>query len=301
MIAASTDTFVETQNASSVHLFTNAPVTSKGPEESVINLATVTPSLALQTSRNEVRVDPPVDLIARRAVTNDIREKFNDVFEVKKNLSICTGFDHMPFEVFSDEVNTVGCFCTEKAYKFFAALNANPYVLDIIRSGHHPVLSQEVKSYEFKNNGSYRKYIDFALPEILKLIKTGRVEVVKDKPEFINPLHVVDQVTKKRLILDCSHLNNFIEIPSFKYEDHKSALCYFKKGGFMIGYDLKDGYNQILIDKRFRKYLSFQFEHEGKTVYARYVCGPFASKIFRMYSQKFFVHLPSTGELVESR
>ena len=230
----------------------------------------------------------PVDLIEREKAVNLVKTKFDDIFEVEKNLAVCADFEHIDFDQFSDEVNTVGCFCTDKALRFFKALNASPYVLNIIENGHHPVLTGKVERYEIDNHSSFRKHSEFAIPELLKLIKTGRVEIVDKKPDFLNPLHVVEQPTKKRLILDCSHLNDFIEIPSFKYEDHKSALCSFKKNGFMITYDLKDGYNQILIDKRFRKYLSFKFVYKGKTIYAQYVCGPFGLKDLPYVFTKIF-------------
>ena len=80
---------------------------------------------------------------------------------------------------------------------------------------------------------------------------------------------------KDWLILDCSHLNDFIDIPSIKFDDYKVELEYFKEKGWMIAFDLKDGYNQISIHKDFRQYLYFQFEHEGKIYFARYVCGCF--------------------------
>ena len=265
---------------------TRKPPTSSRTDES----ATVVENPS-QRARNPTEVsiaNEPVDLIARKDMADSVRSKFSDIFEVERNKAICTDFEHIPFERFSDEVDTVGCLSTKKSLEFYRALNASPYVLDIIENGHHSVFSEEVKGYEFKNNGSFKKHIDFAVPELLKLIKTGRVEIVQEKPEFINPLHVVDQVVKKRLILDCSYLNNFIEVPAFKYEDHKAGLCYFKKGGYMINFDLKDGYNQILIHKDFRKYLSFQFEYKGKVIYARYVCGCFGLKDLPYVFTKIF-------------
>ena len=286
--AARSVTSRETQNAEIARI--RGQITTNPTDESATGIEKRMESRTGMSRQNQTKVnsDTPVDLISREAVASEVRTKFNDVFEVNKNKLVCTGFEHMPFEKFSDEVNTVGCFCTDKALAFYRALDASPYILDIIEKGHHPVLSQEVPPFEIKNRPSLNKYIDFALPEILKLIETGRVEVLKEKPKFLNPLHVVDQVVKKRLILDCSHLNSYIEIPHFKYEDYKSALCLFKKHGYMIAYDLKDGYNQLLMHKEFRKYLSFQFQYKGKTVYARYLCGPFGLKDLPYVFTKLF-------------
>ena len=65
--------------------------------------------------------------------------------------------------------------------------------------------------------------------EVLRLIKIKRVEVVTEKPHIVNPLSVAVQRTKSRLILDCSYLNDFVEVPKFKYEDVSDALNYFNK------------------------------------------------------------------------
>ena len=212
-----------------------APFTRELPTSNPMDELAKNPEI-LQSPPNhsEVRdVEKPVDLIEREKVAESVRSKFNDIFDVSGNNAACADFEHIQFEQFSDEVNTVGCFCTPKALTFFKALDAKPYVLNIIENGHHPVLTQKVDSFEIENRSSFNKHLDFAIPELLKLIKTGRVEVVKEKPEFLNPLHVVEQPNKNRLILDCSHLNEFIEIPTIKYEDHKSALCSFKKNSFM--------------------------------------------------------------------
>ena len=110
---------------------------------------------------------------------------------------------------------------------------------------------------------------------ILELISKGKVEVVDKKPYIVNPLSVAVQRKKSRLILDCSFLNEFIEVPRFKYEDVLNGLNYFKKDCFMITWDLKNGYHQILINKEFRKYLGFKFQYKGKVLYCQYCVGPF--------------------------
>ena len=44
----------------------------------------------------------------------------------------------------------------------------------------------------------------------------------------------------------------------------------------------------ILINKKFRKYLSFKFEHKGTIIYARYKCGPFGLKDLPYIFTKIF-------------
>ena len=66
------------------------------------------------------------------------------------------------------------------------------------------------------------------------LIEKGKVEVLAHRPFIVNPLSVAVQRTKLRLILDCSFLNDYIEVPRFKYEDVVEGLNYFKKGCTMF-------------------------------------------------------------------
>ena len=78
-----------------------------------------------------------------------------------------------------------------------------------------------------------------------------------------------------RLILDCSFLNKFIAVPSFKMADYRTAKSLFDKDGYMFGFDLKDGYYHLQIEPEFRNYLGFKFEWQGKVYYARYLVAPF--------------------------
>ena len=96
--------------------------------------------------------------------------------------------------------------------------------------------------------------------EIQELLDNGCISEVIDRPEFINPLHVASQSSgKKRLILDPSHLNNFIVKTSVKCEDLKTVIQ-FLKSDYVFSFDIKSGYHHIGIFEEHRKYLSLQFE-----------------------------------------
>ena len=100
--------------------------------------------------------------------------------------------------------------------------------MNVLKNGHHPNLIGKVPDYEIKNNGSFHKHTEFAIKEVKRLIELGKVEVLSYKPKCVNPLHVVVQRTKSRLILDCTVLNKFIEVPKIKYEDYRTALNFFQ-------------------------------------------------------------------------
>jgi hypothetical protein len=130
-------------------------VTSNRTVESDSKKETQAHTLVQMNRREPDLVRTEVDLSYRKGVQEKVREKFDDIFDVRHNSQLCSSFEHSNFDKFSDEINTVGRLCTEKSVKFFEAIGASSYVLDIMKNGHHPVLIDEVSSYEIPNNGSF--------------------------------------------------------------------------------------------------------------------------------------------------
>ena len=62
---------------------------------------------------------------------------------------------------------------------------------------------------------------------------------------------------KLGLVLDLSHLNQFLEIPKIKFDDLKSILHALPRGGYMATFDLQSGYHHVKIKKEHRIYLGF--------------------------------------------
>ena len=135
--------------------------------------------------------------------------KFDDVYKVYHNC------DKFPADVenFDDSLNVKGRLHRPESIQFFREIGASEFILNTLQNGHHPTLIGPVPTYEIENHGSFRKHIEFATKDIMNLIAKGRVEIVEKKPKLINPLHVVVQRTKTRLILDCSILNKFVKVP----------------------------------------------------------------------------------------
>ena len=206
---------------------------------------------------------------------NDIREKFKDVFQVKDD---CSSFGDFDIENVGNDCSVAGRLNEPKYVEFFRSLGTSDYVMNTLENGHKPVLSGEVPRYDRGNNKSFYEHQDFAVAEIKNLIAQGKAELVEEKPWVVNPLGVSVEPTKKRLILDCSWLNGFVVVPSFKMEDVKTARSFFKKGGYLFTFDMKDGYHHLGIEESFRDYLGFSFVEDGKTYYARFLVAPFGLK-----------------------
>ena len=60
----------------------------------------------------------------------------------------------------------------------------------------------------------------------------------------MNPLSVVEG-KKKRLVSDISHVNKFLFIPKFHYEDLSSLSQVFAKDDWLFNWDLKSGYHHV--------------------------------------------------------
>ena len=139
--------------------------------------------------------------------------------------------------------------------------------------GHFSKFHSPVPPIERKNNASFYKHIQWGTQEVRKLIKEGKVEVVKEKPYCVNPLHVVIQPKKNRLVLDCSILNDYIDAPKFKLDDYKVALNFFKEKGYIFVYDFRDGYYHVKLHNDFKKYLGFKLVLDGQLTYGQFCVG----------------------------
>ena len=200
--------------------------------------------------------------IERAEKSGATKAKFEDILNVS-NVTDCQNIS-IDLDSFSDDINVNGSLCKPESVQFFKKLGASDYIIKTLTDGHYSTFTNDVPSYERRNNKSFYEHEEFAVNDILELIKKGKVEVLNSKPHIVNPLSVAVQRNKLWFILDCSYVNQFVDVPKFKYEDVKEALQSFKKGCSMIKWDLKNGYHMIRIHK------DFCFTYKGKTIYAQY-------------------------------
>ena len=78
----------------------------------------------------------------------------------------------------------------------------------------------------------------------------------------MNPLSIVEG-KKKRLFLDLRHVNKFLFIPKFHYEDLSSLSQVFAKDDWLFNWDLKCGYHHVNIYKPHQQYLGFSWVIDG--------------------------------------
>ena len=98
--------------------------------------------------------------------------------------------------------------------------------------------------------------------EVEAMLAKGALEIARDPgPGFYSRLFLVEKATGGwRPVIDLSHLNDFVQLTSFKMETVASVLLSVREGDFLASLDLKDAYFQILIHGSSRKLLRFMSE-----------------------------------------
>ena len=222
------------------------------------------------SNSNESGSEPDVAEQVREEVAVSVRSKFQDVFEVgESSCEVLSEADLGKVE----EVNVAGRLSLPESVNFFESIGAPEFIVSTLRHGHHSQFHSPVPPFERKNNASFYKHEVWAVQEVKNLIKQKKVEVLGSRSYCVNPLHVVIQPKKNRLILDCSILNDYISAPKFKLDDYKVALNFFKEKGWIFVYDFKDGYYHVKMHDNFKQYLGFKLVIDGKLTYCQFCVG----------------------------
>lgn len=155
-------------------------------------------------------------------------------------------------------------------------LGAHDFILDIVSNGYRIPFKSTPPPFSRANHVAARKDSDFVMNSIAELLRNGWAEIVPTPPTCINPLHVAHQPNgKKRLILDLTYVNRFIQTQRFKMDTLQVAAPFFSENGWAFIYDILKGYYHIDISLEFRTYLGFSFELKGVVFYAQYTVCPF--------------------------
>lgn len=114
-----------------------------------------------------------------------------------------------------------------------------------------------------KNNRSALNNPDFIVKEIQSLLNKGIISESKSQPSVINPLVAENKSGKKRIVLDCRHINPCLHKFKVKFEDIRVALDLFNMNSYIFTYDLKSAYHHIDIFEGHRYFLGFSWIHKG--------------------------------------
>ena len=130
-------------------------------------------------------------------------------------------------------VNVIGRL--KEHLSFWHKSKANQWVISIIRDGCALPFVELPPRKEMVNHKSAFDENEFVTQKIEELLLAGCVmEVSHSDVHVLNPLGVVKNSVKKRLILDLRYVNNFLRVPKFKYENIRTARDIFSLGGLVF-------------------------------------------------------------------
>lgn len=109
-------------------------------------------------------------------------------------------------------------------------------------------------------SANMREHHEFISTTLKKWEQMGVIHYVSHQPHIVNPLSVVANERKKRLVLDArsSGLNDVIISPKFALPNLGNIVQTLYSNDFMLKLDLANGFLQLPIQKQEHTYLGFR-------------------------------------------
>ena len=140
-------------------------------------------------------------------------------------------------------------------------LCAPPWILSVITQGYILPFMSAPPPYSRPNQPSAFAESEFVDSAIAELLLGGCIKMVAEQPVVCSPLSVVvNGAGKRRLVVNLRHVNHYLKVQKFKYEDLRVAMLLFKPGEWMFAFDLKSGYHHVDIVEHHQKFLGFRWK-----------------------------------------
>lgn len=92
-----------------------------------------------------------------------------------------------------------------------------------------------------------------------KFLQAGIIEISPTQSkDYLSNFFTIQETTKRRPILDCQQINNYIQCHHFKMEGVPALREIIERNDFICKLDLKDAYVVTPIHPNSKKYLTFQ-------------------------------------------
>ena len=194
-------------------------------------------------------------------------------------------FIHTCFYIFLDRTwefarTTVGgsvAFRLQTHAEFWRSTIQPPqFITNIVEHGYKIQFTSEPPPFVAKNNRSSLENQEFVGEALEALERDHCIRQISSQPYCCNPLTVACGSTKQRLVLDLRHVNQFVYLQHFKYEDLSTFVEIFERGDYFGTFDLKSGYHHVHIHPSCTKYLGFKwvFAH-GQEQFYEFLVLPF--------------------------
>ena len=155
-----------------------------------------------------------------------------------------------------------------QSYSFWVSIGAHPFLLDVIQSGYRIPFRSVPPPLLRPNNRSALEHNDFVYDSLGELFRNGWARLVPEPPHCVSPLQVAIQPNgKKRLILDLTHVNQYVWKQTFKMEGLSQAASYFIPDGWAFSYDITKSFYHMDVHPDSQDYLGFSFKFDGHTYF----------------------------------
>ena len=162
-------------------------------------------------------------------------------------------------EYIHNDIDIAVCGRLKTCVNYYQQTGANQFVLSVIRHEYTIPFSTEPTPVFLKNNKTARENPEFVRNTIDDLLQAG-VIAQRSQPAFVNnPLSVSSKNDKLRMVLDCRHINSFIDTPPVKLENHDTFIKTLMPGDWMISFDLKSGYHHVAMSQNQSEFLGFAY------------------------------------------
>ena len=147
--------------------------------------------------------------------------------------------------------------------EFWEEMGASKFIMSVVREGYRLPFVTEPPTGWLRNQKSCDQHEAFVDQTVNDLLRCGSaVSVDKEFPKCVSPLGVVQGASKLRLILVLSsrQVNECLAKFTFKLEDVRTEAKLYKKGDFVVTFDLKSGYHHIDMAEEHWRYLCFEWK-----------------------------------------
>ena len=110
-------------------------------------------------------------------------------------------------------------------------MKPSSFVLGVIEKGYILPFAMEPPGYYAKNNQSSLRNADFVEKAILELLQNHYITELSQRAYCSNPLTVTTK-GKLQLVLDLRHVNQYLRLKSFRYEDLRTLTEVFERNDF---------------------------------------------------------------------
>ena len=155
----------------------------------------------------------------------------------------------------------------DKREAWLQELDPPAYVQRWLSDGYSEYLPRPVQYVHKHNSSTTAEHASFVTEQVQELVSIQAVQDVtalrhiRTEVAAILPLTVADpERRKKRLCWNGRHVNDILQVPSFKMEHAPKAASVLRPGDYLFTVDMKSGYHQIPLKPSFQRYCCFEWQ-----------------------------------------